>query len=186
MTQLELRRGASFTVEDLEAFESDGHRYELYDGALVVTPSPALLHQLVTSNLFGRLHAAAPAHYRVLTAPLDWRAGPASMFEPDLLVIERSTIDVAAKRLESPPILAIEILSASTRSFDLGAKRLAYATAGLQHYWIVDPDEPSITLLTLDSAGREYVEVGRAVGNEGVSAETPFAVTLRPRDLVTP
>ena len=30
--------GRPFTVRDLEAMPDDGHRYELIDGALIVTP----------------------------------------------------------------------------------------------------------------------------------------------------
>ncbi len=40
------------TVDDLDAFPDDGHRYELMDGTLLVTPSPGAPHQLA----LGRLH----------------------------------------------------------------------------------------------------------------------------------
>src|SRR6476661_8287642 len=32
--------GRPFTVDDLEAMPDDGHRYELIDGVLIVTPAP--------------------------------------------------------------------------------------------------------------------------------------------------
>ena len=37
--------GGSFTVADLDRMPSDGHRYELVDGALVVSPRPTTVHQ---------------------------------------------------------------------------------------------------------------------------------------------
>ena len=36
-----LPRGRALTREDLERMPDDGHRYELIDGTLVVTPAPS-------------------------------------------------------------------------------------------------------------------------------------------------
>ena len=45
-------------------------------------------------------------------------------------------------RLACGRVLAVEILSPSTRAINLGAKKLRYESAGCPNYWIVDPDEP--------------------------------------------
>jgi hypothetical protein len=37
--------GRPFTVAELDQMPSDGHRYELVDGALVVSPRPTTVHQ---------------------------------------------------------------------------------------------------------------------------------------------
>ena len=37
-----LPRTRAFTERDLDAMPNDGHRYELIDGTLVVTPAPSL------------------------------------------------------------------------------------------------------------------------------------------------
>ena len=42
---LDLWRGAPFTQDDLADRPEDGHRYELGDGVLLVTPAPSLRHQ---------------------------------------------------------------------------------------------------------------------------------------------
>ena len=49
-------------------------------------------------------------------------------------------------------------------------------------YWIVDPDEPSITALELRD-GR-YVTVGEATGDQQITLTRPFLVTIVPTDLV--
>ena len=48
--------------------------------------------------------------------------------------------------------LAIEVVSegAEARERDLETKRAEYARAGISEYWIVDPQESRITVLTLD------------------------------------
>ncbi len=37
---------------DLQRMPDDGNRYELYDGELVVVPSPLLRHQIVAGRLY--------------------------------------------------------------------------------------------------------------------------------------
>ena len=39
------RYGERFTIEDLDRMPDDGHRYELLDGTLIVSPAPGLPHR---------------------------------------------------------------------------------------------------------------------------------------------
>jgi hypothetical protein len=50
--------GQPFTVDDLELMPDDGRRYELLDGALIVSPRPRIAHQEVATELTSRLRAA--------------------------------------------------------------------------------------------------------------------------------
>ena len=59
-------RGRPFTVHDLEGMPDDGHRYELLDGALVVTPVPGFRHQKIAYRLYPVLEAAAPDEFEVV------------------------------------------------------------------------------------------------------------------------
>jgi hypothetical protein len=78
-----------YTVEMVQALPDDGNRYEAVHGELLVTPSPFLGHQ----RLVGRLYLALAPHvarYRlgeIFMAPADLVHGPASIVEPDLLVL---------------------------------------------------------------------------------------------------
>ncbi len=40
-----------FTIDMLDDFPEDGHRYELLDGTLLVTPSPSYAHQVAAMRL---------------------------------------------------------------------------------------------------------------------------------------
>jgi len=61
--------GRELTVDDLEAMPDDGHRYELVDGVLIVSPAPIWAHQAAQFALHKLLHAACPAGLRVIGAP---------------------------------------------------------------------------------------------------------------------
>jgi hypothetical protein len=49
--------GRPFTVAELDRMPSDGHRYELVDGVLVVSPRPTTVHQAVAGRLYGVLRS---------------------------------------------------------------------------------------------------------------------------------
>ena len=175
-----LQWGSPLTVADLETMPEDGHRYELVNGSLLVTPGPDTRHQLCVTQLLVILGSAAGPDVRVLPAPYDWVAGPSTLFQPDVLVARRA--DLGPKRLERPPLLVIEVLSPSTRRIDLATKRMAYADAGVAGYWLVDPDMPSLTVLELRAG--EYVQVAAVVGDEAWESQTPVRATIVPAQLV--
>lgn len=52
--------GEPFTVDDLDRMPDDGHRYELIDGMLIVSPAPNLGHQRVAVVLSSLLEQACP------------------------------------------------------------------------------------------------------------------------------
>ncbi|WP_344066810.1 Uma2 family endonuclease [Nostocoides vanveenii] len=173
--------GAPFTRSDLDALPDDGRRHELIDGVLVMTPAPSPRHQLIQMELIKRLLPAIPTGQRLLAAPLDVVLGPATVLQPDLLIAARTAL--TSRDLPVAPLLAIEVLSPSTRRLDLGIKRALYESGGCAAYWVIDPDEPSITAWELHE-GR-YAEVGRAVGSESLRLHMPVEVEIVPADLVT-
>ncbi|MDN5794854.1 MAG: Uma2 family endonuclease [Intrasporangium sp.] len=166
----------TFTRADLDAMPEDGRRYELLDGMLVVTPAPSFRHQRIVGELYPVLRAACPPGLHVLFAPFDVALAEATVTQPDLLVAPREAF--TAKELPVAPLLAVEVLSSSTRRIDLGLKRERHERAGTASYWVIDPSEPSLIAWQLD--GGRYVEVGHAVGEETFEASQPFPVRITP------
>lgn len=80
-------------------------------------------------------------------------------------------------------MLAIEVLAPSTRRFDLMTKRSRHEAAGTWHYWVVDPDEPSLTAWAPDDAVT-YAEVAHVTGDEVFEAAVPVPVQVIPGQLV--
>src|SRR4051812_94641 len=126
-----------FTRADLDAMPDDGRRYELLDGAIVVTPAPTPAHQNAVVELTVLLRAAVPPDLKVFVAPLDTVLPTGDVLEPDVLVVRREVI--TAKDITGVPLLAVEILSPSSRRRDVGDKLTAYRDAGVPSYWVVDP-----------------------------------------------
>ena len=61
-----LARTGEFTREDLDAMPDDGHRHELLDGSIVMTPSPGYRHQRMSLRLAVLLLGACPEGLEVL------------------------------------------------------------------------------------------------------------------------
>ena len=168
-------------IEDLLATPNDGNRYEVLDGALVMTPPPGTSHQNAVGELFVLIRQAARARsLRTFVAPVAWRIGPGQVPEPDLLVVAPEA--VTERAVTAPPVLVVEVLSPGNRGRDLSEKRRIYADGGAAWYWIVDPAVPSVTVLRL--ADGAYVEHARVEGGQILTTEEPVAVRIVPADLL--
>ena len=91
----DLAWGAPLTEDDLAAMPDDGHRYELIDGTLIVTPAPGLHHQICVTALGILLGTVMPPELRVLVAPFDVRLSRLTVLQPDMLVASKSDFDEA-------------------------------------------------------------------------------------------
>ena len=133
-----------WTVEMVRALPDDGNRYEVIDGELFVTPAPSVVHQRAVLQLALLMDPYVRTHRvgEVIISPADVLVfGPRKFVQPDLFVMPlvsgapvRSWIE--AGRL----VLAVEVLSPSTRRTDRGKKRETYQDKAVPEYWIVDTD----------------------------------------------
>ena len=172
--------GRPLTREDLEQMPDDGHRYELIDGTLIVSPAPKRGHQRAVGGLHVLLRSLCPSELEVLLAPFDVVLADDTVVQPDLLVARRS--DFTERDLPVAPLLAVEVLSPSTRRIDLMLKRSRYEAAGCLSYWVVDPDEPRVTAWEL--RGGTYGLAGEASGDDPLQLSRPFPVTVVPSRLL--
>lgn len=180
MTVTVLPQSRPLTADDLATVPDDGHRYEIVDGTLIVTPAPSWRHQRVVARLLRTLMDGAVDGLEALAAPFDVRLADDTVLQPDVLVCRMA--DLTQRNLPVPPLLAVEVLSPSTRLIDLNLKRARYEAAGCPAYWVVDPDAPSITAWELRDGA--YVEVAAVAGDDAFAADLPFPVALTPRNLV--
>lgn len=171
-----------FTVDDLMQRPDDGQRRELFDGSLLVSPAPQLFHQLVAMYLQAALLSAVPADY----VPLDTanvRVDDQNFFIPDLVVARAEA--VYADRLMLDPadvLLAVEIVSLSSRSHDRILKLEKYADAGIPYYWRVEPLEgPALYTYELVEDGKYRLGQAAPAG-EKTELTKPFPIIVDPAD----
>lgn len=181
MGSMTTRPGSTrLTRADLEDTPDDGYRYEIIDGELFVSPAPSTAHQTILGNLHLLFRAGCPADLKVLFAPFAVGLSEDTEIQPDLIVARRS--DLTARDLPTAPLLAIEILSPSTRSRDLVLKRDRLERAGCPSYWVVDPAGPTLTAWELVAGG--YVEAAVVGPDETWNADLPYPVAITPGDLL--
>jgi Uma2 family endonuclease len=170
--------GRPFTVAELDRIPDDGRRYELLDGALVVSPRPTTIHQVVAGRLYGVLSGACPEDLCVVPEPAVM-LGPQTEFDPDLVVVRMDQIGGA--KFTEPPLLVVEIRSPSTALIDLNRKKAAYERFGVASYWILNPDPPQPELTVFELRAGGYAPVAKT--SQPFAVGRPFTVSIDPADL---
>src|ERR1700730_12378751 len=133
---------------------------EFTDGFLEVLPVPTRAHQKILKFLFLAFFNFFDARGgEVLFAPLRVRIRPGKYREPDLLLLLSGSDPRAQDRFWDGADLALEVVSEDKPERDLVEKRGDYAEAKVPEYWIVNPQDETITVLQL--RGDAYEEMGR-------------------------
>lgn len=166
-----------YTVADLEQFPDDGCRYELVNGILLVTPSPAQVHQGIlmrlTAAALGYLGDDGPGR---ASSPGVVQIAPSLHLEPDLLVFP-SRFGIAANWTEITSWwLAVEVSGQGSRHYDRDYKRDAYLAAGVREVWIADLKEKAL-LVSRQGGPRDVRVAGRLSWHPPEMAE-PLVIDL--------
>ena len=136
----------SYTVAEVLEFPSDGNRYELVHGELLVTPSPRFRHQSVVGELHVLLHQYLKENAgigRVLLSPADITWGSdENLVQPDVFVVAADEVTDPDTRWDTVRtlLLAVEVISPSSSRHDRVTKRRLYQERSVATYWVVDPD----------------------------------------------
>ena len=143
------------TYADLAQMPDDGKRYELLEGVLAVSPAPKTKHQRCVWRLIAFFQHVEEAGYgRGYTAPVDVILDIHTVVQPDVLFIRTDRLSIVTENnVQGVPDLVVEVLSSSTRDRDLTAKAHVYAQFSVGEYWIVDPDDETLTVYRLTDAG---------------------------------
>jgi Uma2 family endonuclease len=152
--------GRRMTLEEfLEAEEEPGYRYELARGVLEVTEVPNDAHGKIVDNLREALSVYRRAHPRLFLRI--GHAGEVRLIIPGLgsdrnpdmaIVFHDAPVDDHGRRV---PALAVEVVSpgAAARRRDYEQKRAEYLDFGLREFWIVDPKDRTVTVLSRGEEG---------------------------------
>ncbi|HEU5011249.1 MAG TPA: Uma2 family endonuclease [Roseiflexaceae bacterium] len=155
----EALQGTWTEAQYLKMTDSLRRLVEFTDGEIEVLPMPTRKHQVILALLYELFVTfIRPPGGKVLFAPLRMEVRPGKFREPDLLLLRNAKDPRNQDAFWLGADLVVEIVSPDNPERDTVTKRADYAEAGIPEYWIVDPEDETITVLTL--ADNRYVAHG--------------------------
>lgn len=143
------------TVDEyLEADLPEGNRYELVNGVVELPPAPDVEHEEPRYTLTHALHEYQRSHPAAFATILPQATvvipGKDSAREPDISVYRHKGRKGRGRKAwkEMMPLLVVEVVSPDQAQRDYQDKKEDYWLAGIAEYWIVDPQEEAVTVLT--------------------------------------
>lgn len=131
------------TEDDLRATPRDGRKYELVDGAIVVSPA-GTRHEVVGVRLAARLLAFVDAHDLgfVMGSSAGFRLPGGNVRSPDVSFVAKGRFEGERAPDDFPtlaPDIAVEVLSPDDRPQAVLQKVGEYLDAGVGLVWVIDP-----------------------------------------------
>lgn len=160
------------TFEEYLSFDDRTDKlYELFNGELVELPPESGENVGITNFLFVQF-ATIVGYLRVRGhgLELEVRGEPRNRY-PNLTIIQEEHIEQLKRRNTirlsmEPPLLVIEAVSPGEANRERGYtdKRSQYQDRGIPEYWLIDSNQPILTVLQLE--GNVYKKVGVFRGND--------------------
>lgn len=123
---------------------------EFTDGVLEPLASPTDRHQVLVLCLYDFLRVfMAQLGGKVLFAPLRLQTRPGKQRQPDILLVRDASDPRRQNRFWLGADLVVEVVSPDDPERDTVEKVADYAEAGIPEYWIVNPEEETVTVLSL-------------------------------------
>lgn len=136
------------TAADFFKYAPEDRKAELIDGVMIVPSPPSVRHEKLQVFLLHLIREFVEHHDlgEVLGSRTAVMLADDQAPEPDIMFVsnERASI-IADSGVFGVPDLVIEILSASTATYDRGPKFRAYEKAGVRELWLIDPYGPAGT-----------------------------------------
>jgi Uma2 family endonuclease len=143
-------------------FPESNQPCELWDGELIMAPSPFFGHQKIALRFLKRLDEFVGNHAlgEVVGAPIDMVLSPRRSVQPDVVFIAKEHLDIVRDTIRGPADLVVEIISPGGRHRDRIEKRDLYEQYGVAEYWIIDPEAATVEVLRLNP-DKQYALAGR-------------------------
>jgi Uma2 family endonuclease len=185
MPREKLAAMAEAELSDLERvwgqLDLPGHRVELIDGQIVVSPTASVRHSVAIQRLIKQLFDTMDRYSWDFHTNLTVHV-PATRERliPDLMIAPSDALGYDDNELlASGALLVAEVVSPSTRRRDRVAKARAYAQGGIPLYLIIDnlADPPAVILLS-QPGEHGYAQTQAARAGEPLELPEPFGLSL--------
>lgn len=155
---------------------------EIINGTLHTHPRPAPKHSFAGSSLGDELISpfqksrGGPGGWIILDEP-EVHLGT-DVCVPDIAGWRRETLPTLPDKayFDTPPDWICEILSPSTRTYDLTDKRDIYGEHGVKHLWFVDPE--ARTLEAFENTEQGWTLIAALRGDDPVCVPPFEAITF--------
>ena len=145
------KQAKRWTYEEYYKLDDD-QRYEIIDGNLLMAPAPDTWHQGWSRDLFRIIdrHVTAQRLGKVFFAPVDVVLDAENTVQPDIVFIATANAGIIQRRaIFGTPDLLVELVSPSSERRDRYEKKDLYTRFGVKEYWIGDPANKALEILTL-------------------------------------
>lgn len=145
-----LLRTEGFSVEDYLSLDGP-YLVEYLQGSLQILPMPTAPHQAIAFVLANLLVAWSKPDTlaRTKLAPFRVRLSDKLYREPDVCFMRGVNAHRRNNRFWIGADLVVEIISETNRAHDMQTKLAEYAAAGIPEYWIIHPEEKTISVFML-------------------------------------
>lgn len=154
--------------------KSSDQRYELIDGEIYLLATPSFNHQVIVNELAWHFSSYfRERKCRSLTAPLEVRLFTSAsgedpnVVQPDIIVICDEDRINDENKYEGIPSLIVEVVSPATKGKDMITKPNLYMKSGILEYWIVNPENKTITQYTF-TGNRKLKNIKEYRQNENI------------------
>jgi Uma2 family endonuclease len=136
--------------------DGDTFLYELLNGVIVRKSAPHIIHQRISQKLlllfvqFINQHQLGEMFY----APVDVVLNKENAPQPDLVFVSKhntAILDVEEGIINGVPDLVVEIIFPGSVKRDRIEKMAIYEQFKIKEYWLVDPNNQSIEIYTLQN-----------------------------------
>jgi Uma2 family endonuclease len=159
LTELPNLQGLWTEEQYLIITDSTNTLVEFTDGDIEVLPMPTDLHQRLLLYVYGLFRSfVQPRGGVVMVASLRLQIHEGKYREPDILLLLNASDPRRQNRFWLGADLVVEIVSPDDPERDTVDKIADYAEGNIPEYWIVNPLDDTITVLTL--ADNAYIEYG--------------------------
>lgn len=144
------------TLEEFQTMaKDDRYHYELIDGIVMMSPSPTREHQFIGSRLISELDKKLENTPCQPAYELDVIMKTGDVLQPDVMVFCDEDAEL--------PEIVVEILSPSSKRYDLVTKVIKYEEVGVKEYWIVDQKSKTITVHDFVHQTAEIYSIGETI-----------------------
>ncbi len=156
----------NYTFEEYLNYHDDtDDKYELVNGELKVIPIASGLHALILCLIFNILEAEIDRlqqQWKAMPGTVGVRTAQNKSRIPDIVVLTSQQCEeikqMTTAVLQSPTLLAVEIVSPGNPEDDYRYKRSEYAVREIPEYWIIDPEKNKVSVLLLISGFYDLTE----------------------------